>query len=125
MLLLAVFGLPLVSSSLALGQDPEAGLPACCRRSGQHHCAMTMAARAQMAASTSDEHRWERPVEQCPYCPARVAAAHFDPSVVPLHADVLRYAHGPAARVWNAECRRRVSRDGARQKRGPPALFLA
>ncbi len=39
-LLLAAFALPLVAPALALAQDPDAGLPACCRRHGQHHCAM-------------------------------------------------------------------------------------
>jgi hypothetical protein len=39
-LLLAAFTLPLVAPLLALAQDPDAGLPACCRRHGQHHCAM-------------------------------------------------------------------------------------
>ncbi|HZQ45254.1 MAG TPA: hypothetical protein VFA99_18525 [Acidobacteriaceae bacterium] len=39
-LLLAAFALPLVAPALALAQDPDAGLPACCRRHGRHHCAM-------------------------------------------------------------------------------------
>lgn len=39
-LLLAAFALPLVAPALALAQDPDAGLPVCCRRHGQHHCAM-------------------------------------------------------------------------------------
>lgn len=39
-LLLAALALPLVAPMLALAQDPDAGLPACCRRHGQHHCAM-------------------------------------------------------------------------------------
>jgi len=39
-LLLAAFALPLVAPMLALAQDPDAGLPACCRRHGQHHCTM-------------------------------------------------------------------------------------
>ncbi len=39
-LLLAAFALPLIAPLLAFAQDPDAGLPACCRRHGQHHCAM-------------------------------------------------------------------------------------
>ncbi|HEV2576214.1 MAG TPA: hypothetical protein VGU25_03280 [Acidobacteriaceae bacterium] len=39
-LLLAAFALPLVAPLIALAQDPDAALPACCRRHGQHHCAM-------------------------------------------------------------------------------------
>jgi hypothetical protein len=39
-LLLAAFALPLIAPALALAQDPDAGLPICCRRHGQHHCAM-------------------------------------------------------------------------------------
>lgn len=44
MLLLLLFGLPFVSSLVAAsGLTPDAGVPACCRRNGVHHCTMSMA----------------------------------------------------------------------------------
>jgi hypothetical protein len=39
-LLLAVFGLPVVSPFFAMSTTDVARLPACCRREGKHHCTM-------------------------------------------------------------------------------------
>jgi len=39
LVLLGLFSISLISPG-ALAPDPEAGLPACCRRNGKHHCAM-------------------------------------------------------------------------------------
>jgi len=47
--LVAMFGLPLVSPLLALTAKSESNLPACCRRSGQHHCMMSAGERAPLA----------------------------------------------------------------------------
>src|SRR5579875_3538013 len=44
-LLLAAFVLPVVAPGLSLAQDPDAALPACCRRHGEHHCSMARAER--------------------------------------------------------------------------------
>lgn len=40
LVLLAAFMLPMAAPLLALAQDPDAGLPVCCRRHGAHHCTM-------------------------------------------------------------------------------------
>ncbi len=118
MLLLAVFGLPLVSSSLALGQSSEASLPACCRRAGEHHCAMPMAERA---ASASQAPAWTSPLQRCPYCPASITAGH--------HVDAVWLRGGSAAHfgfravagpVVQAQCAHRLARERSRHKRGPP-----
>jgi len=39
-LLLVLFSFSLVAPAL-FASDPDSKLPACCRRNGQHHCAMT------------------------------------------------------------------------------------
>src|SRR5579872_5652376 len=39
-LLLALFSFSLIGP-LSFAQDAESNLPACCRRGGKHHCAMT------------------------------------------------------------------------------------
>ncbi len=122
-LLLAVFGLPIVSSSLALGQGAEAGLPACCRRVGQHHCAMTMGERAEAVAGTQ-EKAWRTPAETCPYCPASVVAAHRDSPGLPLAAVGFAHAASVMVQVRAAECVWRVARERARQTRGPPRMFV-
>lgn len=128
-LLLAIFGLPLLLSSAALGQGAEAGLPACCRRTGAHHCAMTMSERGLSAnpteASTgSGEIRLRRLAERCPYCPTTPVTAHADPLSEPEQARLLAAAFGSqAAVVAQTESRWRIARDRSRQKRGPPQIL--
>jgi hypothetical protein len=123
--LLAVFGLPFLLSSAALGQDPEAGLPACCRRTGAHHCAMAMGERAQMAAAqeaqSSSELRWRIKAQSCPYCPSTPVSAHPDPFSTPAQIRLIAVAFGsqPAV-IAQTESRWRIARDRSRQKRGPP-----
>ena len=100
-LLLAAFFLPVVSSLMAAAQG-EAGLPACCRRGGAHHCAMGTR------------------MEACPCCPATAAGVHVDslsaPTAQAVFAEMVRHPAGAA----QTECKWRMARDRARQKRGPP-----
>jgi hypothetical protein len=125
-LLLAVFGLPLISPLLAFGADGGTGLPACCRRTGKHQCAMNAGERDQVAAQPGPElaqqgPEFRPPVEKCPYSPASVTAAHRD-----IHAGS-RAELGSA--VWlsqasgeaQTESMWRIARDRARGKRGPPS----
>ncbi len=53
LVLLLVFSLPLILPALALAQGPGANLPACCRRHGAHHCAMSMGASTTPALGTN------------------------------------------------------------------------
>jgi hypothetical protein len=119
-LLLAVFGLPLVSPLFALGTDAEAGLPACCRRDGKHHCRMSMADRAN--ASPLDI-QISAPGERCPYRPQAIAAAHPNPLAHPsATADLVPLTSHPAG-IAQTESRRRISQDRSRQERGPPSIL--
>lgn len=54
--------------------DDDSRLPACCRRHGAHHCAMSEAMRAQMtqSAQTADP-AWTAP-DRCPFYPQHLAA---------------------------------------------------
>ncbi len=123
-LLLTVVGLPLLPAALAAAQGAGAGLPACCRRTGEHQCGMTMGERA-LAAVQTQAPAWKAVLERCPYCPACVVQAHFGASVLPPSRNVaLLQSDGNPLRVREAECSRRVARDGARQKRGPPLTLL-
>ena len=119
--LLAVFGLPLVSPLFALGMDAEAGLPACCRKNGKHHCMMSMAERATVSQR---DMRISAPAEKCPYCPQLVTASHADPFMEPpvdaIFASLVSHPSGDV----QMESMRRISRDRSRQKRGPPELSL-
>jgi len=120
--LLAVFGLPFASPLFALTPRSESELPACCRRNGQHHCMMSMAGRNQLE---SHEAAFSAPSEKCPYCPAAILSLHHSVGFVPptRQAIYAGLASHPAG-VEQTECKRRISRDRARSKRGPPAFSL-
>lgn len=120
-LLLAVFGLPLALPLLAQGEISEAGLPACCRRTGAHHCAMSAGERAQASPHSP---AFSAPEGRCPYgaqAPATVHPESFAPAPAnAIFADLLSH---PAVHA-QTECRWRIARDRSRQKRGPPAARL-
>ena len=118
-LLLAVFGLPFLLPMLAMGQDAEAGLPACCRRNGKHHCMMSMDERGKLVVS--HDPQFQAPAEKCPYCPSSVAPAQPNPLAAPMTAaaifgDLVSHPTGFA----QTEAKRRISRDRSNGKRGPP-----
>lgn len=122
--LVAVFGLPLFSSLLALrAGGEEARLPACCRRNGAHHCGMSMAERQEFAVG---QHRFSAPAEKCPFAPTALLPAPHVPLFSPTLAQLFFAGMtGLIAIVAQADSLRRVSRDRSRHKRGPPALFFA
>src|ERR1700761_7365468 len=64
-LMLAVFGLPFVAPLFAMGATNEASLPACCRRNGEHRCALNTAGRI-----AEQQREWGTPAKKCPYCPS-------------------------------------------------------
>jgi hypothetical protein len=69
-LLILFFGFGPLSA--ALGGTEDASLPACCRRNGAHHCAMSMETTAEAV------QRGSTPIVSapltCPYYPGSVAA---------------------------------------------------
>ncbi len=118
MLLLAAFGLPFAAQWLALSGGSEAGLPACCRRGGKHHCMM-----GAVAVDASSTAHFRAPAERCPFAPGNLPAPmHQDTSVLlaaGIHFAGLRShpaVHAQTHSLW------RISRDRSRQKRGPPTL---
>jgi hypothetical protein len=111
-LLLAAFALPLVAPGLALAQGPDAGLPACCRRHGQHHCAMS---------ATERDSSTHYAVAVCAAWPQQAIA----PSLL-LHPFVGRASSSPVCLTKNFSQpgwtqRHRVTLvDRAHLQRGPP-----
>lgn len=90
--LLLTFISPVALPLFATTADPEASLPACCRRHGKHHCAMTMA----MLAIASRPAFYAPP---CPFyptaaTPARIVPAHL--AAVPRLSVELRCAAAAA-----------------------------
>jgi hypothetical protein len=118
-LLLALIGLPLVSPLFAMTAMNGANLPACCRRSGKHHCAMSMSERNRFAATRTG---FQGPLEKCPYRPALVTVAHHSQlGLSPAEAIFAGLISHPAVLI-QTESKRRVARDRSRNKRGPPSL---
>lgn len=63
-----------------LSASDEANLPACCRRNGAHHCAMSMAMRAWMVRSELRTPGFTAPAH-CPFYPRTSSTA-----TAPAHA---------------------------------------
>ena len=120
-LLIALFALPLVSPLFAQGPDGMTTLAACCRRNGAHKCALTMEQATALAQGT---HFTAVP-DCCPQYPKAISPApHHDLSfsaAALLFAEVVSHpSTRPQTEAWA-----RVALDGARQKRGPPAVRLS
>jgi hypothetical protein len=115
-LLLALFSFSLIGPVL-FAPDAERGLPACCRRGGQHKCALS----ASQPASQSGPS-WQ--AGKCGFFPAVKAVPPGGtvnlPGVSP--AIFAGLASLPVSRPQTeALCRISYSRAG--QKRGPPTLL--
>jgi len=111
--LLALFILPLLSPLFALSSDPEANLPACCRRNGQHHCTMPLSQGTQMNVIPM----------KCPMYPkALTTSQHHELFCNTASLAFAAIISHPAIHR-QTEARARVSLFCARQKRGPPALL--
>ena len=94
----------------------QSSLPACCRKSGKHHCAMQLETGNEPALSTIEA--------KCPYLPHAMMAAHqdgFSPRIgQAIVSTMLRYPELAA----QAETGFRASHYRSRQKRGPPSSLL-
>lgn len=121
-LLLFLFSLAAVSPLTALGQDGEGGLPACCRRNGNHHCMMSTTERSWHAAKASGTAQWQVQQEKCPYCPSFLTTSHPNLLAPPSAHSVFAQLLSHSAVVDQVRCRARIALDRARQKRGPPTL---
>jgi hypothetical protein len=116
--------LPLIAPMLSTGAVAESTLPACCRRGGKHHCAMSAEERAlMMGDGASKAVRVTAPLDQCPYRQHSLGAVHlqvFTPETTAARSVGVLQRLSAAAQ---AECLRRISFDRSRQKRGPPSLL--
>jgi hypothetical protein len=115
LLLMLVFSSMLMAPLFA--SDPDANLPACCRRHGKHHCMM-------QGMQGSDSRPGLAAVrEKCPCFPARTAAVRS-----------VQFVPGPGRLFHAAACSGTLivpaSHTGVRAsflacypRRGPPSLF--
>jgi hypothetical protein len=121
-LLILFFGLGPLAATLGAGDD--AGLPACCRRHGAHHCAMTMRMASLLAESASGMPIFTAPLT-CPAFPGDSAVTTSAP-----HAMAAAPASLPALLAQphsSAACRAaaRLSQIRTRSGRAPPSTLLA
>jgi len=116
--LLAVLSFPLIAAGLYPSADAQ--LPACCRRDGRHHCAMSDESERMAQPSSGPAVRANQP--KCPYYPAATSITG-DPNVAILRdspAILYSLVHQAPALV-HAAPRYRIPFSRTRQKRGPPA----
>ena len=114
--LVLIFSLPLIAPVL-VSASAASQLPACCRRSGKHHCAMSM----EMGNISTHDRSVS---EKCPFSDfahTPLMRPHAFPT--PLSSATTSLAADPAAIVRAAEAGYRISADRARHKRGPPRLL--
>ena len=114
-LLLAVFGLPTVAPLLAMGQDIEAHLPACCRRNGAHHCIMNAGQPSHAPVFSARCPEFPQPTMTAP-------AGTFIALAAPSLFVLTNISTIPASQ--RAETQYRISRERSHHKRGPPPVFL-
>jgi hypothetical protein len=118
--LLAVFSLPLILPALALGQDPESNLPACCRRNGAHHCRMS----AEQMQALLDGHHFTTVHSKCPLYPAAPVTLHQQNlSCGTAEPALLETPDSLALKTAQIAAWARSAEAGARHKRGPPAIL--
>jgi hypothetical protein len=117
--LLAISVLPLFSPLLALAASSDEMLAACCRRTGQHHCAEGMVMPERQAG---EKRVFRAPEQMCPYRTAFVFASHHPAPALPTaEATYAAVVSHPSLHA-QTESRWRVARDRSRQKRGPPPM---
>jgi hypothetical protein len=111
--LLAVVMLPFLAPILAWGSADDARLPACCRRSGHHHCAGT-------PATANDGHHHLGAPSRCASFPRALTAMHPIALDAPPAATRASFALSALPQLARTLCLRRFTHDRSRQKRGPP-----
>jgi hypothetical protein len=114
--LLLVFSFPLIAP--AVYADAQSNLPECCRRAGNHRCAMTM---DETSPAQGVAFRTIRP--RCPLYPGALASP-MGPYVAVLKSSSAIFGavvSHPAIQL-QTEAGYRISLGRSAQKRGPPAL---
>jgi hypothetical protein len=111
--LMILFSWTLIAPFLA--RDSDANLPACCRRSGKHHCAMRM-----MSQLADNQRGFTTVREKCPYCPLSISSIKSPAyKSVAAGAFYAEFVSHPAL-APQTEAHYRISSLRSHQKRGPP-----
>jgi hypothetical protein len=114
-LLLLLLTIPSVTPLFA--RSAQADLPACCRRSGKHHCA------EHMQMPDSNQTQFRSAGMTCPMFPARLATPGHSPQILPTNSQSFYSAvvSHPAIHA-QTEISYRICWSRSQQKRGPPVI---
>lgn len=117
--LLAVLTLPLLPSLLGLSSANDAGIPACCRGNGMHHCMRRASRDAGDAAHATVS-------AQCPYQrgAATVVTAHDHSFLLPGRMPAVAYQREVALRFVVRQSDPRGPCTRADRQRGPPSFIV-
>ncbi len=113
-----VFTSPFILPLFTATSDPEASLPACCRRHGMHHCNMTMMMAMLAAYSGPSFTAPPCPLYPTAATPVRIVTAFFSAPPQPS-VDLRRDPSLPALTSLNARTLNLTSQ----LTRGPPILL--
>jgi hypothetical protein len=102
---------------------PESMLPACCRRDGQHHCAMLLQYEASRAKQQSGT-RVESTSEPCPFRSAMLMPSARHGVGIPAHSIYSAGLASHPADFVQATLAARISEARVHWKRGPPSLLV-
>lgn len=120
--LVLFFSLGPLTTTLEASDD--ARLPACCRRHGAHHCAMSMDAALRLAEAAFGKSFLAAP-STCPAFPVSAAATAPAPQALAAASAslpaLLAHSHSPAA----ARAAALLSQVRTRSGRAPPAFTQA
>jgi hypothetical protein len=103
----------------AFAASAETVVPPCCRKSGKHHCM------SRMSHTNAAEPAVANINDKCPCLPQAAVTTHVE-FATPVTSQAIfagLLAHPTVSP--QTEAGYRVSHFRARQKRGPPALFLS
>jgi hypothetical protein len=120
LVLLLVFGLPTVAPALDVSATPDSRLPACCRRNGAHHCAMSQ----QELDTLLNVTQVTTVRSKCPCYPtSAIPLRHQQLGFRPVATVLTALASEPTP-VSQIQAWARAAEEGARHKRGPPQQLL-
>jgi hypothetical protein len=122
-LLMLLFGLAPLAPALD-GSD-DAGLPACCRRNGAHHCAMNARAAAMMAKMEAGSGPALSAPLTCPDFPGTASAIVTSPPALVAASIALPLPAARARVVLAVDAAHGSDHAGTHAGRGPPIEKLA
>ena len=116
--LLLLFSLPLITPAFALSANTDAGVPACCRRTGAHQCFMKIHRQRTPTSGTT----FNTLQTTCPAYPNPTPVFQRN-DIQPQVATLIQAAPTTAEAITShTHPLSATSLDTACQKRGPPSL---